>query len=204
MFIANPGNDPDPDVLRWGCTVKSVGGIRVHDLGCGSGRHAKALSASGLSVVASDIDLTSLKTGTCFRRHGGSVVPVLASLFECPFREASFDGVLAFNVLYHATWTDMVRAVQALYQTLKPGGLAYLTLATPDHGSNGRGQEVEPQTFLPPSGVLHHFTDRNNAELLLRRFVIKQWNEISFDYVTQKGETIRCVHWRVQARREER
>ena len=201
--MANAWSDPDPDVIRWGGAIRTAGGIRVHDLGCGSGRHVNALSASGLTVVASDIDLTTLKTTTDIRQHGVSVVPVLASLFESPFREASFDGVLAFNVLYHARWTDMVRAVRELYHTLKPGGTVYLTLATPDHGSFGCGHEVEPQTFLPPSGVLHHFTDRNNAELLLRYFVIKEWNEIALDYVTQKGETIRCVHWRVQARREE-
>lgn len=201
--MATPWSDPDPDVIRWGEAVKKAGGKSVHDVGCGAGRHAKALCAAGLSVVASDTDLNTLHSTVEFRRHGASMTPVSASLFECPFREASFDGVLAFNVVYHARWADMVLGVQALYQTLKPGGLAYLTLATPDHGAYGRGREVEPHTFLPPSGILHHFTDRNSAEALLRGFVIERWSETALDYVTQKGETIRCVHWRVEARKEE-
>jgi SAM-dependent methyltransferase len=199
---SDPWVHPDPEVIRFGKTVRDTGGRWVHDLGCGTGRHTLALGALGLHVVASDTDPDALRmVEQDMRRRGYPGHTLLASMLASPLRTASLDGLVAFNVLYHARRADMAVAVAEIGRTLKPDGLLYLTLATPGHGSYGRGMEIEPRTFLPPSGVLHHFMDRRDARTLLRALAIEAWQETSMDYVSQQGETIRCVHWRITARK---
>lgn len=195
----NPWIAPDPDVIRFGHMLLGAGRRLVHDVGCGAGRHALALAEAGLHVIASDVTPALVRHVriTLPERIGG----VAGSMLAAPLADASLDGVVAFNVAYHNTATDMAVAVKEIFRTLKPDGLAYLTLATPEHGSYGHGREMEPHTFLPPSGVLHHFTGRDEAGVLLRAFDIVEWRQSAVDYVSRNGETIRCVHWRIIARK---
>lgn len=200
----HPWRDPDPDVIRFGETLLTVGSRWVHDTGCGAGRHSRALCALGLHVIASDIDRAALKSLRIEAdRTPFTLFPVAASMFASPLPAASLDGILAFNVIYHTRCAGMKTAMDEARRTLKPGGLMYLTLATPEHGSCGRGAEVEPHTFLPASGMLHHFSDRHEAEALTAGFQVAQWGESVLDYVTQAGETIRCVHWRIVVKKDE-
>lgn len=198
----NPWTAPDPGVIRFGRTLLESGGRIVHDTGCGTGRHAVALATAGLRVVASDVDRNAVvrvrRAWQAQELRGDGVV---GSMLAVPVADASFDGVVAFNVLYHATQTDMATAVAEVYRTLKPGGRAYMTLATPEHGSYGRGREIEPHTFAPPNGPLHRFTDRAAAEALLAAFDVETWTRSVTDYINRQGETIRCVHWRIVARK---
>jgi len=197
----NPWRDPDPEILRFGETLKTHGAWRIHDIGCGTGRHALALSRAGFCVIATDIDFPTLAAAVA--GNPGGFLPVAASMLGSPFSDARFDGIVAFNVVYHTRRADMEKALAEAYRTLRPGGLLYLTLATPEHGSYGRGAEVEANTFLPVSGVLHHFSDREEAEVLLARFQVIRWDKSALDYHTRQGDTIRCIHWRAEVKKPE-
>ena len=198
----NPWTEPDQEVVRFGQILNRTDGRLVHDIGCGAGRHALALAEAGLRVIASDVTPDIIRrVSTAFRTGKRTGHGLISSMLAYPLKTSSLDGVVAFNVLYHATHADMKGAVSEIFRTLKPDGVVYLTLATPAHGSYGRGQEIEPHTFAPPSGVLHHFTDRDDATALLHTFNIVEWRQSEVDYLTRDDETIRCVHWRIIARK---
>jgi SAM-dependent methyltransferase len=101
----------------WG--PSDVQGKRVLDVGCGMGRFADVVLRWGGEVVGMDlsfaVDSAQANLGGDPRFHG-----VQASVFELPFRPASFDLIYSLGVLHHTP--DCERAFKGLPRLLKPGG----------------------------------------------------------------------------------
>jgi SAM-dependent methyltransferase len=110
-------------------------GELVLDLGCGFGRHAYEALRRGASVVACDLGLDEL-------RHVGSVYAAMVEADEVvdgvgclavngdarclPFPDATFDRVLASEVLEHIP--DDAAAFAELARVLRPGGTLAITV----------------------------------------------------------------------------
>jgi SAM-dependent methyltransferase len=93
------------------------GDLRILDAGCGSGANLLRLARRGR---ACGVDLSPEALRFC-RERGASVAR--ASLLSLPFRDASFDLVTAFDVLYHRWVSDELLAARELARVLRPGGL---------------------------------------------------------------------------------
>lgn len=108
-----------------GWMPEDLPGSLVLDAGCGAGRFTAIAAEWGARVVA--VDLADAAAEACaqnMREMGLHVDVVQASLFNLPFRPASFDRVFSLGVLQHTP--DPRKAIQALPGFLKPGGvLAY-------------------------------------------------------------------------------
>ena len=110
-------------------------GQRVLDMGCGGGRHAFALYRHGADVTALDMDAAELKDVAAMfaaMDEAGEVPPgararaVRGTAYGLPFADASFDRVIAAEVLEHLPEDD--RAMRELFRVLKPGGLIAVTV----------------------------------------------------------------------------
>jgi SAM-dependent methyltransferase len=91
--------------------------MRLLDAGCGTGGMLPHLAARGWAV---GIDLSPDALAFCAQR---GVRAVGGSVLRLPFRDASFDVVTSFDVLYHRWVEDDRAAVRELARVLQPGGL---------------------------------------------------------------------------------
>ncbi len=110
-------------------------GLLVLDLGCGGGRHTFACLKAGAHVVALDAARSEIDgvLGMVAALHGAGEVPggtrhggVVADATRLPFADASFDRVIASEVLEHLV--DDEAAIAELARVLKRGGLAALSV----------------------------------------------------------------------------
>lgn len=96
---------------------------RVLDLGCGTGFNLDWLAARGLKAFGADISGDAVR----FCRERGTRLVVQADAARPPFKDASFDLILALDVIEHLA--DDVAALDAIHAALRPGG--HLIVFTP-------------------------------------------------------------------------
>ena len=101
----------------------------ILEIGCGSGRDARALADMGFSVVATDASLGMLREA---ERHAESNFSNLSFIhlpfpipYNHPFLEKKFDLVLSVAVLMHLTPEDRKKTLAQVSQLLKPMGYFY-------------------------------------------------------------------------------
>ena len=115
--------------------LKLKKGHMVLDLGCGFGRHAFEVLRRGARVVACDMALPELHevraTYAAMADVGelDATAPAFTSLGDAtclPFRDASFDRIIASEVLEHIHNDE--EALKELFRVLKPDGILAVTV----------------------------------------------------------------------------
>jgi SAM-dependent methyltransferase len=110
-------------------------GLRVLDLGCGSGRHCFAALVRGAHVVALDrnpAEVTAVTEMTRAMDRSGEIDvltrrgAVVADMAHLPFRPSSFDRVFASEVFEHLV--DDVEAIREVARIVCRGGLVAVTV----------------------------------------------------------------------------
>ncbi len=97
---------------------------RVLDAGCGTGWNLRSLPqmAGGCGI-----DLN--RTGLGRAREAGLTRLARASVTALPFRDATFDLVTSFDVLYALAEDEAGRAMSEMARVLKPGGTLLINVA---------------------------------------------------------------------------
>jgi SAM-dependent methyltransferase len=112
-----------------------IPGQRVLDMGAGGGRHSFALLRKGARVVALDYAMDEMESANAMftaMREAGEVpadaeaAAVRGDAYKLPFPDASFDLIIAAEVLEHLH--DDGRAYAELARVLKPGGRIAVTV----------------------------------------------------------------------------
>jgi SAM-dependent methyltransferase len=103
------------------------GGWRVLDAGCGTGGILTYLAPYGRTC---GIDASALALGFARCREHRHLAQ--ASVEALPFPDATFDLVVSFDVLQHASIGDDRRAARELARVLRPGGWLLLRLPAYD------------------------------------------------------------------------
>jgi SAM-dependent methyltransferase len=107
-------------------------GLRLLDVGCGSGGYHPRLAGRGVDAVALDYSAGMARTSQQQAVEHGLPVQVLqADSQRLPFADASFDRVMANHMLYHVP--DILAALRGMRRVLKPGGRVVLTTNAADH-----------------------------------------------------------------------
>ena len=110
-------HSPDyaPAAVRW--ALEGAPGLRVLDLGAGTGKLTAVLAGLGAEVVAVEPDLAMLAE---LRRGLPAVRALPGSAEAIPLPDASVDAVLAGNALH---WFDMDLAGPEIARVLAPSGV---------------------------------------------------------------------------------
>lgn len=138
--------------------------LRIWDLCCGAGRHTVAVAGRGHDVFASDAAPRGVAlTDEWLSDAGLSARTAVADMTECPWPDVTFHGVVSWDSLHHNTLANILSALRVVHERLEPDGLFLATLKSTRAGWFGRGEGIEPGTFINDTGreagVPHHYFD---------------------------------------------
>ena len=147
----------DPHVRE---LLGDVRGLRVLDLGCGTGRHALWLAAAGADVTA--VDFSEGMLAEARKKPGAEAVRFVAhDLHEpLPFADGAFDRVVSGLVLEHLR--DLGGFFRETRRVLRPGGVAVVTAMHPAMMLRGtQAQFTDPATGerVRPASLPHTLSD---------------------------------------------
>jgi len=192
---------PVPEVVEMADRLESEGRSRVLDIGCGLGRHTVYLAARGFQVTA--VDYAPAALSACrenLEQAGLEATVQLMEMTALSFPEGSFDGAISTQVIHHTRKAVIAEIIGRITQHLSTHGYFVWGMPTPEHADCGRGEEVEPGTWVDPNHregpVPHHFCTRQEIYDLLHAYEIISLRKED----TRDGEMLRS-HWLVLARK---
>lgn len=168
-------------------------GIRVLEVGCGTGQLSNFLSIANRQVFASDLCLSSLRLGKAFcRQHDLDRVRfVQQNLFRPAFKPQNFDLVACTGVLHHTS--DPFLAFETISQMVRPGGYLLVGL----YHRYGRLMTDVRRVLFRLSGERFHFLDPNLRRIDSSDAKRKAWLADQYEHPHESrhtiGETIRWI-----------
>jgi ubiquinone/menaquinone biosynthesis C-methylase UbiE len=100
-------------------------GMRVLDLGCGTGMLAMDVKRSHPDVVVFGLDIDPavlIRATDRATRAGVAINWDLGPAYQLPYADTSFDRVVSRLVIHHLTPADKQRTFREVYRVLRPGG----------------------------------------------------------------------------------
>jgi len=141
--------EPEPFVCDSLPLLQARGWSRVLDLGCGLGRHANFFARQGFSCVGIDASESGLAYARRQAAAAGLAIDYqVGPFYAVPAPDASFELVIAWNVIYHGDGDLVQRTIDEIRRLLVPGGLFVGSLLSKRNTRYGRGREVRPDTFV--------------------------------------------------------
>ncbi len=134
-------------------------GGRVLELGCGNGKTAAALVRHADLVVGLDFSRSGLLSCRA-SVHSPRLELVEADVRALPFPHHVFDHVVAVHVLGHLLKEERRNALSEIRRVTAPGGTVIIRAFSQRDLRAGKGQEVEPGTFMKGNGIPTHFFSR--------------------------------------------
>ena len=197
--------EPSGSLVSFASRLKLEGKAKVYDLGCGIGRHTVYLARQGFHVYASDVSREGLReTELWLDREGLEARVLCADLASIPFKDRSFDAVVAVNVIYHAYRSGVEACLNEVSRVLAPNGLFYLTFNSTLSEDFGKGRKVDENTYVKEGGIEdgipHYYVDKDELERLMGSFELLRFSHQE-DWLRELGRDGREAHWGVWARR---
>ena len=173
---------------------------RVLDLGFGAGRHILYLARQGFEVYGTDISLRGEQiTKDWLAQEQLQAELIMSDMTVIPYSDNFFDACICRGVITHNT-TDGVRScIAGMYRTLMPGGIVMCTFISRESSEYRRGQEIEPNTFVPEdgieAGVPHHFADEEETRSLMSCFREISLYHMKHEGLVDTGTSYISAHW---------
>jgi len=139
-------------------------GSRVLEIGCGNGKTLAAMLHQPWQTVALDISSRAAEIAMSDSRGFADVL--VADACQLPFKDDSFDAVLAFHITGHLLSDGRRLMASESARVLRPGGKLFFRDFGADDMRSGQGREVEPKTYKRGEGILtHYFTEKEAVKL---------------------------------------
>ena len=159
-------------------------GLRVLDVGCGTGHHLRTFAARGFDVAGVDGSEEMLDAA---RQLNPTAELRVADVAALPFDDASFDLILCIEVLRYLS--DRQRCVAEMARVLRPGGVCLAT-AAPLFSVNGYAL-VNRLALIAPVGDLVRLKQFFTTPSGLRR----QFEANGFQDVEVRGVYTGPINW---------
>ncbi len=166
---------PDYHVLYHVEQYGDISNYKALDIGAGVGRHTNYLLQKGCIVDAIEPTDSSIAMLTALKTDNLSIIKNDLAVLK-DYSDNLFEIVIAWNVIYHLNFNEIVTAVRDIFRVMKPGGIFLLTLNSVRNIHYGSGMEIEKNTFIKQSKLdgehVHHYSDRQEIDVLLKDFKI--------------------------------
>lgn len=134
-------------------------GSRVLELGCGNGKILTGLLDRGCEVVGIDFSRYATVAARAGQIASCPAEVILSDARYIPFRERSFDAVIARHVIGHMECPGRDRIAREIARVLRPGGILLFSGFSCSDFRYGQGSRSEGGTFLRGNGIrTHYFT----------------------------------------------
>lgn len=144
--------DPHPVITGYMAALNARGATRVLDVGGGIGRHAIAYAKAGFDVTLTDASHAGVNEALRTADAAGVVIRAeVAPFTELPGNDATFDHVVAWNVLYHGDRSIVLAGLNECRRVLRPDGTMQMTMLSKRNRGWGVGREIRPDTFIDDS-----------------------------------------------------
>jgi SAM-dependent methyltransferase len=159
--------------------IGSLGGARVLDVGCGTGRWSQLLRDSGADVLAIDISPEAIEIN---RQRNPGIEFRVADLAQPDLPDDAFDLIVSVTVLQHLPPDGQRSASAALARALRPGGYALLLENIRDQGPHVFSRRIEQwvdlfrRVGLSPCHIVGYSFD---LPLRLATIPIAAWGALS-------------------------
>jgi len=113
-------------VVPWLDTLKPLSGLRILEMGCGTGSSTVALAEQGAVVVGIDVDQGAMRVAQDRCKVYGVDADfrlMNAAEIDDTFDNNSFDFILFFACLEHMTLTERLTSLSRTWDMLPPGGM---------------------------------------------------------------------------------
>ena len=178
---------PSKDVFQFMFHLKHNRQRKVYDLGCGIGRNLLFLIDMGFDVYGSDYSLDAVvEVNSHLEKIEYTHRVKHESMTKITEPDESYDAVIAYNVVYHAYLSDMVKALENIHRILKPSGSLLITFQSRRSPVYREEVEVEKGTIIKnegyEAGIPHHFVDREEIFQLLSGYNVVELSHIEHEY----------------------
>lgn len=190
---------PEPEVYRFIVSLEKSFAerpLRIWDLCCGAGRHTIAMARLGHEVYASDKAPNAVALTRQWLAEMKLRAQVqLADMTVCPWPKVTFHGLISWDALYHNTLGNIRRAIDEIYTRLVPSGLFIGTFKSTKADLYGKGEEIEPDTFVCPQrwgekNIPHHHFDESGIRDLFKKWELVSLAEQVITYVERGTDFI--------------
>lgn len=155
--------------------------IKMLDLGCGSGNHAKFMAENGFEVYGIDGSSTAIKhCREKLKSLGLKGDFIQGDFLDLPYLDNFFDCALDRESLYANKFAVIKKAIEQVYQKLKIGGLFICFMYNNYHPDIMFGKKIEPNSYnnfkigrgFHNTGTVH-FTNLKEIKVLFNKFRVK-------------------------------
>lgn len=202
--------EPQGDVLRFFKYLKKeakvdLAGLRVLDLGCGTGRNANYLAQLGSIVVGLDISKTAIELAKSRAREmpmGKNVSYIIGDMgLDYPFPDERFDLILDITSSNSLNGQERNNYLKEIHRVLKKHGYLFVRGLRKDGDKNANnllklhpGSEPDTYVIKELNLVERVFSEKDFREFYGQRFVIKKLLKKS-GYVKFQGQNYKRNYW---------